>query len=851
MNVQYQFFCPPGTPYYDVVQVEDDTLFAVDLPEDWRRSVNEEWTVLTNPARELPEQGWKIHVSATPENAETTLATVAKYCLDHGIAFKHLRGPRTLFFRNSKYGDRGGSGKFMTIFPTDTDELHQVLTELDERLEGAAGPYVLSDLRWRSGPLYVRYGGFTYISGPGPDGTLGPCLRRPDGTLEPDRRKPGFRVPDWVEMPEFLEEAVAARNAGTLTDFPFRVQAALHFSNGGGVYRAVDTRDDAPVLLKEGRPMAGLDEAGADGVTRLERERWALEQLAGVPGIPRLLDYRRGHEHYFLAREFVDGVTLAQAVRERNPLTRGGQAGPEDFADYAAWALLVLDAVELSLAAMHERGVVFGDLHPNNIMVTADDDVAFIDLETADGDVAGFTQRIGAPGFRAPAGIAGAAVDRYALGCTRLSVFLPLTVVLPWQEDKADRMLEQVRAHFPVPDSFASAVRAELAPAAGSAAHPGTGVRLAELSREQLRGRVVAGVHGHATPGRGDRLFPGDIGQFTAEAGGVTFAHGAAGVLWGLHQVGIAPAEEHLQWLYRGVDGSRGMGPELATGLAGVVHALDGMGRHTEAAEVAEHLVTLPADGLGPALGDGVAGTALVLLERSALSGDPALRERAAAMAQGLVPALEGPVEARPRTGLWYGWSGAALMWLRLFEATGADQHLYRAGAALRRDLTTLGWGEDADAPPRWQEHGSLGAGSAGIALVLHEARRHLEQDWVDRAAADLTAAFPRSYLGAGGLLHGRAGTLMALAHLGRDLEDADVRAQVDALDLFAVGDDEQVSFLGQEQLRLSTDLATGSTGILLALEAAHTGHALGLPFLGTSVRPELVGAAAAPGTSS
>jgi hypothetical protein len=31
---------------------------------------------------------------------------------------------------------------------------------LGELLYGQPGPYILSDLRWGSGPLYVRYGGF-------------------------------------------------------------------------------------------------------------------------------------------------------------------------------------------------------------------------------------------------------------------------------------------------------------------------------------------------------------------------------------------------------------------------------------------------------------------------------------------------------------------------------------------------------------------------------------------------------------------------------------------------------------------------------------------------------------------
>ncbi|MFC4556165.1 class III lanthionine synthetase LanKC [Georgenia faecalis] len=833
VDMRYQFFCPAGTPYYDVVRADDDTLFATDLPAEWSTTVNDEWTVRTLHTEELPEQGWKVHVSATPDNAERVLAAVARYCADRRIAFKHLRGPRALFFRNSKYGDRGASGKFITVFPRDVGELRAVLLELGEILDGEPGPYVLSDLRWRQGPLYVRYGGFTYLAGPGPNGTTVPCLRRPDGTLEPDVRKPGFHVPEWVELPELLEEALAARNAGTLEDFPFRPEAALHFSNGGGVYRAVDRRDGARVLLKEARPMAGLDESGADAVTRLERERWAMETLAGVAGIPRLIDYRRGHEHYFLAREFVDGVTLSQAMHERNPLlTAGGltQAG------YTSWVLGVLDQVEEALQAMHARGVVFGDLHPNNIMITEDDLVYFIDLETAGSDTTGFEQRIGAPGFRAPAGVRGTDVDRYALGCTRLAVFLPATVVLPWQEGKREDLLEQVREVAAVPQPFLDKARAELALGAGTCAHPGPGVRLRELGPDERRRRLVAGVLAAATPERTDRLFPGDIGQFTAESGGVTFAHGAAGVLWGLHQLGVGVDPAHVDWLLAAVDRTRGLGPGLARGLAGVVYALDGMGRHDDAAEVVEHLLRIPTDALGPGLADGVGGLGLVLLEHHQRGGDPGLLDRAVDLADTLDAAAVPATNGREPTGWWDGWSGTALLRLRLHEATGEERHLVAARDAVRRDLGALGWGGESG---QWRRHPSLARGAGGIALVLGQMRAVMAEEWVGRTERELVRACADAYLPQAGWLHGRAGVLTVLGQAGRREDDAAVQRHLRALDVCAVGDDDHVSVLGQELLRLSTDLATGSVGVALGLESIARAEAVGVPFVGgCAVRP-------------
>ncbi|HKN53857.1 MAG TPA: hypothetical protein VJX66_15245, partial [Amycolatopsis sp.] len=54
--------------------------FAPDVPAGWTRSGADGWVMLTPPGAELPAQGWKIHVSATPESAESTVDIVARYC---------------------------------------------------------------------------------------------------------------------------------------------------------------------------------------------------------------------------------------------------------------------------------------------------------------------------------------------------------------------------------------------------------------------------------------------------------------------------------------------------------------------------------------------------------------------------------------------------------------------------------------------------------------------------------------------------------------------------------------------------------------------------------------------------
>lgn len=237
------------------------------VPEGWASARTGDWLTLTpldadgSPAPG-PAQGWKIHASATRANAERIAAIVWDYCVPRRVPFKFVPGPHLLHLRNTKYAGRDTSGKFVTVYPSDEEQLHTVLRELGALLAGFEGPYILTDLRWSDGPLYVRYGAFARSYVVDDRGSLVPAVRDGAGALVPDRRAPSFQVPEWVTLPPFLEPHLAARNTTTVGELPYRIEKALHFSNGGGVYAGTDTRDGRKVVLKEGLPHAGLASTG-------------------------------------------------------------------------------------------------------------------------------------------------------------------------------------------------------------------------------------------------------------------------------------------------------------------------------------------------------------------------------------------------------------------------------------------------------------------------------------------------------------------------------------------------------------------------------------------------------------
>lgn len=844
---QHLLFCPPGGLFFDAptnVSPDDGAFSQVheEVPPGWERSGDTEWIGLNPPGVALPQQGWKIHVSATLENAQRILATTWKYCIAGGITFKFIRSLPVLEHRNSKYGDRSASGKFITLYPLDEAHFEQVLRELGGLLDGEEGPYILSDLRWRSGPLYVRYGGFIPRITRMPSGESVHCLEDPEGRLVPDHRGPGFRPPEWVTMPSCLTEAMEARNAGTLDDFPYRVTSALHFSNGGGVYLGTDTHTDTSVLLREARPFAGLVE-GRDAVYRQQREHAALRRLAGLDCIPRLVEYRKGREHYFLVREYIEGKPLDREMMRRNPLMRGSRSADE-YAEYTAWAMAILDHIERGVAGMHERDIVFGDLHPSNILVRPDGTVGFIDFETAVPPEEATHQTMGATGFTAPGDRTGRDIDQYALGCLRLAVFIPLTAALSWGPQKAVDLIDAVTAHFPVPTDYADQVLADLrltSPHAQSA--PETSASPAEptdwpaadrAAWPALRTEIGEGVLACATPEREDRLFPGDPEQFRIPEGGVNFAHGAAGVLWCLAEADVPVPDGHIEWLTaaaRRLDRPR---PGFYDGMSGIAYALDRLGRSDAAREHLDQWVGPDLQDINDSLLTGRSGIGLAALHFARRTGDRDHLDRALQIADQITGRAEPSEDTKPRFGLLRGTAGNALFLLRLYEETQDSALLEHARTALHTDLARLGWSPDArlpeDAPGG---RPLLGAGCAGTGMVLHDFLGHARDPELERARDAIRTLSEQHFIAQSGLFQGRGGTVLALRHMGgaEGEGSAPLHRHIRDCALQTVQYEGRPAFLGQDSLRISADLATGGPGVLLALQTAHGDGGAALPF--------------------
>ncbi|MBT0773249.1 class III lanthionine synthetase LanKC [Kineosporia sp. J2-2] len=852
MDMRYVEFALAHPFFYDrldrhgatgVYELDDDA-----GRQHWTQDTADGWRHLHPPHTELPEQGWKVHVSATLENAPTVLARVSRYCVRHALAFKFRPGRADLLRINLKYADRGSSGKFITVYPPDEHTCERVLHELDALVGGLDGPYVLSDLRWKDGPLYLRYGAFRPMLVLDEQDRLVPAVRRPNGSLAPDPRLPGFSPPAWVRLPPFVTSAreQLANSGGSLSGH--RVIEALHFSNGGGVYLAERLRDGARVVLKEARPHAGLGPDGSDAVQRLHREHEQLRRLADVGSVVDVTGHVEHSGHHFLELEHVPGRSLSRETAARHPLTRADMT-PEDVAAYRDWALDITRQIERAVAGIHARGQVHGDLHPGNVIVTPQGSIRFVDLEMSCPVGSSRPAVGGAPGYTAPDGRTGIPADRYSLACLKLALFIPLTMLLPLDRRAAGRLVEEAALRFGLDPSWSAAVLRELD---GDHAVGDECVQVRDLVHEwpidsadgvrRLESAISQGIWESLDLSRPHRMFPGDIRQFTHDA--LSIAHGACGVLLASRHGDRDAVLNRVETALHGLSPR----PGLLDGITGIACAMDDFGRASVADRLYQEICTLPFDRLPGDLYGGLAGIGVGLLHRldrvrdhqitdaieairAVLRGRAHRETRSATQAPGTPPSPR----SRP-SGLLHGPTGSALFWLCSYETSGDPADLDLAQQALAADVTACVERPDGSL----QIGGSrrtmpyLGAGSIGVALVAMRLLHHVDDEHLHLTVRKVIRLTRAGFTVQPGLFNGRAGYVLFLAAV-LNSPFADERTRSDLirhtrdLRLYALVHGTGIHLPGEQMLRASVDWASGSAGLLTALRA-YAGAVHGLP---------------------
>jgi hypothetical protein len=353
----------------------------------------------------LPQQGWKIHISAAAAEASCLLSAVAPVLTDAGASFKIPRFAEDVVHINS--GDAGAHmvGKVITVYPLNEDHATRIARAADCVWPASRGPEVQTDLHLRPGSaVSLRYGLFR--SGPTVIGSAGIpeyALSMADGRLAPDtQRLTGLQSEAAPEPPL---PCCPPEQPPIRLNQVFKVDGRQHVpltllrdSPRTKIFLAFSSESMSTVVLKVAVPGVAGDLRGKDIRDKLRKEFQILSELAEQDClVPKPIEWIEGDWAISILHDFRGDLVSELPLPDR---------------------LECLAPLADALSRIHIAGFVHGDVKLENAVRTATG-VGLLDFELAE-RVGDAISGAGTAGYMAPEVIQGApatpAADLYALG---------------------------------------------------------------------------------------------------------------------------------------------------------------------------------------------------------------------------------------------------------------------------------------------------------------------------------------------------------------------------------------------------------------------------------------------------
>lgn len=837
---------------------EEDLLDVVKqmVPADWQFARNTVWFGCQPPnlERELPAQGWKVHISSCVSNATDILKAVVPILQRRNICFKFALDINILSSLNSKQWARQGAGKFITIYPFDEEQFKELIEELHVATRDFEGLYILSDRRYKdSRVVFYRYGGIRPYQFLNVRGAKTSMLMSPAGEQVPDQRRPYVVVPEWTKEPfeatsPTISKEQAAADGVLLKDGRYRVKSVLGFSNSGGVYIGEDTENDQEVVIKECRPFVNTTK---DSMALLKKEHRILSKIGPTGVAPQAIDFFQDWEHSFLVQEYLKGPSLA-SFSARNNITLYTHPSLEQAEEfYKNFKTIFLQLTQL-VKVMHDHNIVLSDLSPNNVIILADTmQVKLIDFEGAyevgiDKPIYVYT-----PGFAYVDQMAGVASnfesDYFSLGASMHYFLAPVNQIFLINPKARYAFMESVTRDIGFPESIRRLISGLIDKVPENRPRPSEVIEVLQKDEpvrtpsfaadgaeadETYRGyvgKMADYILSVANYDRKDRLFPADSAIFGTNP--LSIAHGACGVASALKRMTQNVPEKVLDWILARNKNRELYPPGLYLGLSGIAWSMLDLGLHEPAKQILESTWDhrLLHDSFDVYCG--VAGCGMANLRFFMEFEDEAYLKQAEDLANYLLEIRSEDDQGcywkdndLIPLGYAHGASGVALFLLYLYLASGKDIFLDVGTKALDFDLNNsvpnledgLSWKASTTSGrimyPYWR-YGAAGVGTAVIRYfkLLGEDRYKEILDKIFVETNRKYSVFPGQQMGLSGL----GEFLMDLYRCTNDPRHLDGAYRVAAgLSLFKIERKEGLAFPGDSLQRISCDYMTGSAGV-------------------------------------
>ncbi len=341
----------------------------------------------------LPEQGWKIHLSATKINCVSILRIFLEVLRIIPSSFKITENIDFLEYLNVGKGGITQIGKFITIYPRNIDHFKSLCSELGFNTKDFEQeiPFISSD-KHHSGAVFYRYGSSINADKQNISGLYFNYVMNLENDYCLDDRI-HFYIPQW-EVDPFLEIEIKEDSSIFIQNKYIKL-ALLNHSYKGKVYQIQDLSSlDSPIrILKESKKNIFMEEENITSTALLENEYDFLVKNNKVSNFPKVYNRFYHNGNLCIVEEYIEGVNLLKYIVDN--AIRGELLNSNDF---ISLSLSLLKSVR----TIHDLGYVHRDLKPQNFIINDAFELNLIDFESITKANSNVITRLGTKGFKSP-----------------------------------------------------------------------------------------------------------------------------------------------------------------------------------------------------------------------------------------------------------------------------------------------------------------------------------------------------------------------------------------------------------------------------------------------------------------
>ena len=175
--------------YKEYIDILPDNVNVEDLSK-LTRDKNHVFLQFNFSEYELPDQGFKIHISVNLVNYQKILNIIFAFCRSNRITFKYISNYSILEKNVAGKSQDTFSGKFITIYPNTFNYFKKYIEDLYkvEQLKTKSSIFIITDRRYKdSNNIFYRYGAIGRNDG---------YILAPNGQKIKDNRSIGYKFED-------------------------------------------------------------------------------------------------------------------------------------------------------------------------------------------------------------------------------------------------------------------------------------------------------------------------------------------------------------------------------------------------------------------------------------------------------------------------------------------------------------------------------------------------------------------------------------------------------------------------------------------------------------------------------